>query len=300
MDNKPSGELAPIGALLRNAWEIYRGRMWTLIAVGLAAVILPVLALVPFIALGYFVSQSMPDFQQIIMAANFLLGMVGAVWLGNWGVSAFLIAVSDQQAGIKEVFIKAKPKVLGHIWLGVLTGLIVMGGYLLLIVPGIIFAVWFFFAPFVFIEEDVRGMDALLKSKAYVRGKWIPVCVRLIAIWLFSALVSLIPFVGQLLALFLVPLCFVYTFLVYQDLKASKGPMTFQPTKKEKIRFVAASAFGFVMPVVLVFAFMGSVFNAFFLAQSESYGAIALPHGQGTGHGRQPFFGCTNRVGYQR
>jgi tetratricopeptide (TPR) repeat protein len=36
--------------------------------------------------------------------------------------------------------------------------------------------------------------------------------------------------------------------------------MTFQPTKKEKIRFVAASAFGFVMPVVLVFAFMGSVF----------------------------------------
>jgi tetratricopeptide (TPR) repeat protein len=290
MDNKPSEELAPIGELFRKAWEIYRGRMWTLIAVGLAAVILPVLALGPFFVLGHFTSQSVPDFQQIIMVGTFLLGMVVAVWLGNWGVSAFLIAIVDQQSSIKEAFIKAKPKVPAHIWLGVLTGLIVMGGYLLLLIPGIIFAVWFFFAPFVFIEEDVRGMDALLKSKAYVRGKWIPVCVRLIAVWLLSALVSLIPFVGPLLALFLVPFSFVYTFLVYQDLKASKGPMTFRPSKKEKIRFVAASAFGFAMPVVLVFAFMGSMFlMPFSMLKAKVTGQSPFPMAMEQGTGNRHF-----------
>jgi tetratricopeptide (TPR) repeat protein len=258
MDNKPSGELAPIGALLRNAWEIYRGRMWTLITVGLATVFLPALVLVPLFAIGFLTSNT--GVQPIIMVINILVGGAATIWLSNWGVSAFLTAVVDQNTGFKDAFTKAKPIVLAHIWLGMLTGLIVAGGYFLLFIPGVIFSVWFFFAPFVFIEEDVRGMDALMKSKAYVSGNWVPVCIRLIAIWLLSALVSLIPFVGQLLALFLIPLCFVYTFLVYQDLKAKKGSITFQPSKKEKMRLVAVSAFGLVMPVILVVVFTGSMF----------------------------------------
>jgi len=260
MDNNAAGELKPIGELLRKAWEIYRARMWTLVGVGLATVFLPALALAPVFVLGFFASQSGSGFQPLMMAGAVLLGMAGALWLGSWGISAFLTAIVDDQCGIKEAFVKAKPKILAHIWLGVLTAFIVMGGYFLLFVPGVIFGIWFFFAPFVFIEEDVRGMDALLKSKAYVNGKWIPVCVRLTAVWLLSALVSLIPFVGQLLALFLIPLCFVYTFLVYKDLKVFKGRIPFHPTKKEKMRFVAASAFGLVMPVVFFFAFMGSMF----------------------------------------
>lgn len=260
MDNNTSGELKSIGELLRKSWEIYRSRMWTLVGIGLTAVLLPALALAPMFFLGFFASQSGSGFQPLMMVGAVLLGMAGALWLGNWGISAFLTAIVDDQCGIKEAFVKAKPKILAHIWLGVLTAFIVMGGYFLLFVPGVIFAIWFFFAPFVFIEEDVRGMDALLKSKAYVSGKWIAVCIRLIAVWLLSALVSLIPFVGQLLALFLIPLCFVYTFLVYRDLKALKGEIPFHPTKKEKMQFVAVSAFGLVMPVVFVFAFMGSMF----------------------------------------
>ncbi len=258
-EKNTSGELAGIGELLRKSWEVYRGRMKTLIPAGLAAVLLPVLSLVPPVGLGLLASQYMPQFQMIIMAASILLGVAGMVWVGNWGVSAFLTAIVDQKCGIKEAFLKAKPKVMAHIWLGILTGLILTGAHLLLVIPGIIFAVWFFFAPFVFIEENLRGMDALLKSKEYVRGRWLGVGLRLLAVWCLSVLVSCIPFVGQLLALFLVPFSFVYTFLVYKDLKTLKGDVSFRPSRKEKAGIIATSAVGIVAPALIVFAFMGSM-----------------------------------------
>ena len=288
MDNKPSGELSSIGELLRKAWEIYRARMWTLIPVGLGAVFLPALVLVPLFAIWFLASNT--GFQPIIMVVNILVGVAATIWLSNWGVSAFLTAVVDQNTGFKDAFTKARPIVLAHIWLGMLTGLIVAGGYFLLFIPGIIFSVWFFFAPFVFIEEDVRGMDALMKSKAYVSGNWVPVCIRLIAIWLLSVLVSLIPYVGQLLALFLIPLCFVYTYLVYQDLKGSKGSITVEPSKKEKMRLVAVSAFGLVMPVVLVLVFAGSMFlMPFSMLKAKATGQSPFPTALDQGKGSKHF-----------
>jgi len=273
MDKTSSGELAGIGDLLGRAWQIYKGRMWTLMAVGVAAVLLPILSLAVSLGLGYVVWQAMPDFKAVILVVSMLLALVGAVWLGNWGMSAFLTAVADEQCGIKEAFRQARPKILAHVWLGVLSGLIVTGAHLLLVIPGVIFAVWFFFAPFVFIEEDVRGMDALLKSKAYVRGRWFGVCVRLIAIWCFSVLVASMPIAGQVLALFLIPFSFIYTFLLYKDLKALVGDMAFEPATRAKVGVLATGAVGYVLPVVIVFAFMGSMlFMPFSLLKAKVMG----------------------------
>jgi Flp pilus assembly protein TadD len=164
------------------------------------------------------------------------------------------------------------------VWLGALTGLIVTGAYLLLVIPGVIFTVWFFFAPFVFIEEDVRGMNALLKSKEYVRGRWFGVCVRLIAIWLILALISSIPIAGQVLALFLIPFGFIYTFLMYKDLKALRGDTAFQPAKRAKIGVLATGTVGYVLPVVIVFAFMGSMlFMPFSMLRAKVTGESPFP-----------------------
>jgi len=278
MEKTSSGELAGIGDLLGRAWQIYKERMWTLMAVGVATVVLPILSLAVPLGLGYVVWQAMPDLKAVIMVVSMLLALVGAVWLGNWGMSAFLTAVADEQCGIKEAFRQAKPKILAHVWLGVLTGLIVTGAHLLLLIPGVIFAVWFFFAPFVFIEEDVRGMDALLKSKEYVRGRWFGVCLRLVAIWCVSVLIASIPIAGQVLALFLVPFSFIYTFLLYKDLKALVGDMAFEPARRAKVGVLATGTVGYVLPVVIVFAFMGSMlFMPFSLLKAKVTGESPFP-----------------------
>lgn len=278
MDKTSSGELAGIGDLLGRAWQIYKERMWTLMAVGVATVLLPILSLAVPLGLGYVVWQAMPDLKAVIMLVSMLLALVGAVWLGNWGMSAFLTAVADEQCGIKEAFRQAKPKILAQVWLGVLTGLIVTGAHLLLVIPGVIFTVWFFFAPFVFIDEDVRGMDALLKSKAYVRGRWFGVCLRLVAIWCISALIASIPIAGLVLALFLIPFSFVYTFLLYKDLKALMGDTVFEPARRAKVGVLATGTVGYVLPVVIVFAFMGSMlFMPFSLLKAKVTGESRFP-----------------------
>ncbi|MGD8758080.1 MAG: tetratricopeptide repeat protein [Deltaproteobacteria bacterium] len=278
MDKTSSGELAGIGDLLGRTWQIYKERMWTLMAVGVAAVLLPILSLAVCLGLGYVVWQAMPDFKAVILVVSMLLALVGAVWLGNWGMSAFLTAIADGECGIKEAFRQARPKILAHVWLGVLSGLIVTGAHLLLVIPGVIFAVWFFFAPFVFIDEDVRGMNALLKSKAYVRGRWFGVCVRLVAIWFVSVLVASIPIAGQLLALFLIPFSFIYTFLLYKDLKALVGNMALEPATKAKIGVLATGTVGYVLPVVIVFVFMGSMlFMPFSLLKAKVTGESPFP-----------------------
>ena len=110
--DRTSGELAGIGDLLGRAWGIYKERMWTLLAVGIVAVFLPLLALAVSMGLGYGVWQAVPDLKAVIMVASMLVALVGAVWLGNWGMSAFLVAVADEECGIREAFRKARPKIL--------------------------------------------------------------------------------------------------------------------------------------------------------------------------------------------
>jgi Flp pilus assembly protein TadD len=278
MDKTSSGELSGIGDLLGRAWAIYKERMWTLMAVGSATVILPLVSLAVPLGLGYVMSQSMPDLKAPIMVVCLLLALAGAIWSGNWGMSAFLTAVVDEQCGVREAFRQGRPKTLAHAWLGGLTALIVTGAYLLLGIPGVIFTVWFFFAPFVFIEEDVRGMNALLKSKEYVKGRWFGVCLRLLAVWLISALISSIPIAGQVLALFLIPFGFIYTFLVYKDLKTLWGDTAFQPATRAKIGVLATGTAGYVLPVVIVFAFMGSMlFMPFSMLKAKVTGESPFP-----------------------
>jgi len=252
-------DLAPISDLLKRAWTAYKARMWALLVVGLVAALLPVVVAVPFVFLGFTLAPLIPEMNALVMGICVALGAVAAVWTGNWGVSAFFTAVADKRCGVKKAFRMARPKTLAQIWLGMITGLILTGAHLLFIVPGIIFSVWFFFAPFVFIEEDERGLSALLRSKEYVRGRWFPVLLRLLAIWLFPAAVSCIPVLGQILALFLIPLSVVYTHLLYKNLKETRGGSSWEPSRQEKITVVAAGALGLALPVVMVFAFVGSM-----------------------------------------
>jgi tetratricopeptide (TPR) repeat protein len=279
--------------LFVKTWAVYKRRLTTLIVMGLSAVLLPALAFAPFAGLGFVLSPMLPGMKAGVIAGAMVLGVGAAVWVMGWVFSAFLLTVVDETCGIKKAFSKARPKALGYVWLAALTVLILGGAHLLFVIPGIIMTVWFFFGPFVFINEDVGGMDALLKSKEYVRDRWLAVAVRLLAIWFISALVSAIPFIGPLAALFMVPFSFVYTFLLYKDLKESRGDWSFQPSKREKIGFVAAGTMGYALPVVVILTFMGSMVTLPFSmlkasVTGQSPGSLemgkAAPHAPGVRH----------------
>lgn len=75
---------------------------------------------------------------------------------------------------------QAKSVVWPALGVSILTGLAVFGGTLLLVIPGIIFAVWFAFAVYGVAIHHTSPIAAMKDSKALVEGRWWAVCWRLV------------------------------------------------------------------------------------------------------------------------
>lgn len=138
---------------------------------------------------------------------------------------------------------------------------------MLLVIPGILFSVWFFLSQFVLVDEDERGMRALLKSKAYVQGKFFDVFLRLLAVWVASVLIGMVPLLGPLLSILFVPYMMIFSWLIYDDLRPKSGKMAFACTTGEKAVWLGVGALGFlIVPVtllVLLLAWLGQSLSGF-------------------------------------
>src|SRR5206468_3309699 len=87
------------------------------------------------------------------------------------------------------IYKKAFRKIRSYWWVSIVSSAVIITGYLLFIIPGIIFSIWFIFAPFILLIEDRKGIDALLQSKAYMKGYWWAIFLRVI--FMYIAVVAL-------------------------------------------------------------------------------------------------------------
>lgn len=94
---------------------------------------------------------------------------------------------------LTDAFAWVKVNIWSFLWLGLLTTLVTMGGFLLLVIPGIIVSVYLYLAQYVFVAEGKTGMAAVLRSRELVRGYWLAVFSRLllIGIMLFGSMLLL-------------------------------------------------------------------------------------------------------------
>jgi hypothetical protein len=145
-------------------------------------------------------------------------------------------------------------------------GFIITGGFLLFLVPGIIFSIWFVFSQFILARDNVRGMDALLKSREYVRDMWFEVFGRLAVVWLVSMFLGAIPFIGPLLSLLFAPFVMVFTYLIYEDLAGIKGAsLSYGNTTGAKCKLVGIGALGYVVLPLILIAMFGAAMMLPFL-----------------------------------
>lgn len=269
-------------AIFGQAWTIYKQRLGTFLGVMIIQMLIMV-ALIAVLAGGGFwgISLLSPKFAAGDIGLLIFLAILFFVIISIsqvWGQTALLYAVKDNQEriGVIESYRRGWHKIISYWWVSLLVGFITLGGFLLLIVPGIIFAVWFSLAVFILIAEDLKGMNALLKSREYVKGKWGGVLWRLFFIGALFLIISLvpalifgllkIPFVSEIssfiIGLFLTPLVMTYSFLVYSNLKALKGEIVFVPTRGKKAAFIFIAILGIlIIPAILfstVFLSLGS------------------------------------------
>jgi hypothetical protein len=144
----------------------------------------------------------------------------------------------DVNSAYKKAFSVAIP----YLVVLLLSAIAVLGGSVLLIIPGIIANVYFMFVIFVFLFEGKRGLDALAQSAWYVRGLWLDVFARKIAIGVivFVSLVLFMAVAGGLslfagfgipvfsflidlfLFMFIVPFTICFSYSVYRNLRSIK------------------------------------------------------------------------------
>jgi len=80
----------------------------------------------------------------------------------------------------REAFSENNHLVWPVIATSIIVFLIVLGGTILLVIPGIIFSVWYVFVFYTVIFENKKGMEALAVSKKLVTGRWWSILWRLI------------------------------------------------------------------------------------------------------------------------
>jgi hypothetical protein len=259
-----TGEIPGIGDLFGRSWEIFKERFIILVVLSLLSLIFMAVPVALFSGIGYLIAMVLPDSKNLLIASG---GFVGAIFgmIGMfWGIAAFIYAVVERDAGIKDSLGRAWQRIGSFIWLFSLLGFIIPGGFLLLIIPGIVFGVWFAFAQFILAGEDVRGMDALLKSKEYVRDRWFDVFLRLFVIWIISVVAGMVPVIGPILSILLMPFMMIFAYLVYQDLRALKGDVGFVSSSGEKFKWIGVGTLGYVVAPLILIGMLGTTFLASF------------------------------------
>ncbi|OGZ17723.1 MAG: hypothetical protein A2Z78_00220 [Candidatus Nealsonbacteria bacterium RBG_13_36_15] len=240
LPSQPKNSSLPgIGDLFNRAWQIYKERFWVFVGI----IVLPTLivfGIALFITLQFIsiseTGQSFFSSTALLFGGPIIILVAIIVNLWAWVALLYAIKESKDKIGIRESFAKGWHKIISYLWISILTGVITLGGFLLLIVPGIIFAVWFSLAKYVLVVENLTGTKALFRSKQLVSGCWWEVLWRFITIGIIAIIISIfIDFVGRLIgvpkninissliiSLFFSPFATVYAFIVYEDLKKIK------------------------------------------------------------------------------
>lgn len=248
--DQPSQKLLDAGNLLKRSLEVYKSKFWVLMGINL----MPVIAFSIFEA-AMSASLVSPSLKFISLGTL----IVPTIIISLWGTASLCFAIDrrKEKIGIKKSLKMGWKKLLPYCWVSLLVGLYLMVGAFLLIIPGIIFFIWYAFANYAVISENMKGKKALQRSKELVQERWWGVFERMLLIIFIAALSSIIielltaifsdslrillilsgilnpmskfstfqfsPYIAEFLnQLIIAPLMIAYSFLLYEDLKNTK------------------------------------------------------------------------------
>ena len=150
-------ELMGIGELLKTSWTVIKNNI---------AVLLGIIALYLVATTGV---KCLPNiFKVFALPITIIIPLITSIGL----IFAINNILEGNSVDIKESYKTGFKKFFPYLWVMILVGLAVCGGLILLIVPGIIFGVWFSLAYCARIIEGIGGTAALKRSKQLVKGNW--------------------------------------------------------------------------------------------------------------------------------
>ncbi len=166
----------------------------------------------------------------LIVIAVFVACIIFTIW-ASMALAKNLGSIIDKKTSLayKESFSTTSHLIWPVIYTSLLVMVIILGGTILFIIPGIIFGIWFSFTFYTVILEGKRGASALKASKEMVTGRWWGIFWRLLAPGFFYSLIFLVLSysISYLLSLFLSSFTFIITNgILMSILSAVISPLT--------------------------------------------------------------------------
>lgn len=194
---------------LRFGWETFKKRPWFFVGSTLVILLVSVAIDVLTGALDGIISGTADEPTIIGTVINFALGT-----LISMGATAFYLTAHDN-ADAAELSLLWHPRPFWkYLGASILLTLVIVAGLLLLIVPGIIFALMFMFTPFIVIERELGPIEAMKESDRITRGlKW-PLLGFIVVLLLINLLGALALGVGLLVSIPVSTLAFVHAYRV--------------------------------------------------------------------------------------
>ncbi|MBI2591135.1 MAG: hypothetical protein HYW34_00425 [Candidatus Brennerbacteria bacterium] len=253
-------KLDPVKKLFKESFEFYLNRFWRLTAISLTPIIALILLSAPFIVI-YFLGINV--FTGVGILAVILFFIFFFVF-EFWALLALIYSIKED-AGIFLSFQETRRLFFPFLKITILINLIILGGFMMGIVPGIIFSFWFVFVSFLLIDQGLTGMNAILRSKEYVKGYWWAIVGRNLILLMFAILVSVSAYlvissiindaVGELarsiVYLILAPFMIVFMFFLYRNFVNLKPELAGAPVSGKKGFFIFSAILG-VLAMLLI------------------------------------------------
>lgn len=135
----------------------------------------------------------------VSLGIGIILLVIGAV-LQVMALRLELSTAQEKSTNLQQLWEFARKYFFRLVGLGIVGGAAIVGGLILLIVPGIILITRFFFAPYIMIDKDLGIIDSLKASSEMSKDAWGPIWSVIGVILLISIVPSWFGSVGAIVA----------------------------------------------------------------------------------------------------
>jgi hypothetical protein len=158
-----------LGGILDQAINLLRNHFGLLFGI-VAMTIVPFFAILGLVQLNIIAGGNLQTGVMVGGIGNLVFALILAPLVNAAVIHAVASAYLSRPTSLGECFSHASQRFLALLGTWLLMVLAIMGGFILCIVPGIIFAFWFMLAQHVTVLEGSAGSAALGRSKALMKG----------------------------------------------------------------------------------------------------------------------------------
>ena len=171
--------------LFGQSWQEYKSNFWLFVKIFALFGVLPAImvALIRYVfpQINFTNLTNLSDFSQmlsvlmpaliftvifwiIIFILNVIIG-ISFIYIGFYGTEKNKLTMGQAIGNPLKYFWR-------YLGLAIVLFFAFIGLFLLLIIPGVIFAIYWIFAYYILIKENTRIVESMRRSKAIVKGRW--------------------------------------------------------------------------------------------------------------------------------